>query len=75
MHEPDGAAAIADRPQQPRDEIAVHGSDVAAGAILQQPYAIDDDINAMIGDQPRQRGRIQRQQRHLKIERACLLRR
>jgi len=28
-------------------------------AILQQPYAIDDDIKCMIGDQPPPRGRIQ----------------
>ena len=46
MHQPDRTAAVADRLQQPRDEIAMHGGRVAAGTVLQHAEAIDDDIDA-----------------------------
>ena len=46
MDQADRTAAVADRLQQPRDEIAMHGGGVAAGAILQHAEAIDDDIDA-----------------------------
>jgi hypothetical protein len=69
------AAAATDRLQQPLDEIAMHGADIAAWTVLQHAQAIDHDINAVIPDQPRQRGRIHRHHRHLQIERVCLLRR
>ena len=36
---------LADRLQQPRDEIAMHGGRVAAGAVLQHAETIDDDID------------------------------
>ena len=35
MHQPDRTVAVADRLQQPRDEIAMHGGGVAAGTVLQ----------------------------------------
>ena len=35
MHQPDRTVAVADRLQQPGDEIAMHGGGVAAGAVLQ----------------------------------------
>ena len=56
MDQPDRAAAVADRLQEARDEIAVHGGGIAAGAILQHAEAIDDDIDGAIAQQPRQRG-------------------
>ena len=74
VHQPDRAAAVADRLQQPRDEIAVHGGRVAAGAVLQHAEAIDDDIDAVIAQQPRQRDRFHRHDRQFEIERAAFLR-
>jgi hypothetical protein len=74
VHQPDRAAAIADRLQQPRDEIAMHGTGIAAGSVLQHAEAIDDEIDAVLPDQPRQRRCIHRHDRQFQIERACLLR-
>ena len=37
--------------KQPRDEIAMHGVGVAAGAILQHAEAIDDDIDGVLAQQ------------------------
>jgi hypothetical protein len=62
-------SAIADRLQQPHDEIAVHGGGVAAGAVLQHAEAIDHHINSVIAEQPRQRGRGHRQDRHFQVGR------
>jgi hypothetical protein len=75
MHQPDRTVAFADRLQQARDEIAMHGGGVAAGAVLQHAEAIDDDIDAAIAQQPRQRGRFHRHDRQFEIERAAPLRR
>ena len=75
MHQPDRTVAVADRLQQPRDEIAMHGGRVAAGAVLQHAETIDDDIDAVIAQQPRQRGRFHRHHRQFEIERADFLRR
>ena len=75
MHQPDRTLAFTDRLQQPCDEIAVHGGRVAAGAVLQHTEAIDDDIDAMVAQQPRQRGRFHRHDRKFEIERAAFLRR
>ncbi len=60
--------------QQPLDEIAMHRAGVAAGAVLQHAEAIDDEVDAVIADQPRQRSRVHRHHRHFQIERAGLLR-
>ena len=48
MDEADRATGVADRLQQPRDEIAMHGAGIAAGAVLQHAEAIDDEIDAAI---------------------------
>ncbi len=61
--------------QQARDEIAMHGAGVAAGAVLQHAEAIDDDIDLALADQPRQRGCVHRHDRQFEIEGAGLLRR
>ena len=74
MHQPDRAVAFADRLQQPHDEIAMHGGGVAAGAVLQHAEAIDDDIDVVIAQQPRQRCRFHRHNRQFEIERAAFLR-
>jgi hypothetical protein len=74
VNEADGPAQAADRLQQPRHEIAMHRAGIAAGAVLQHAEAIDDDIDAVIFDQPRQRRRIHRHHRQLQIERVGLLR-
>ncbi len=70
VDETDRPAAVADRPQQPLDEIAMHIAGVAARAVLQHAEAIDYDIDVVIPDQPRQRGRIHRHHGHFQIERA-----
>jgi hypothetical protein len=74
VDEPDRAAGITDRSQQPCDKVAVHRAGVAARPVLEHAEAVDDDVDAVIGDQPRQRGLLHRQDRHLQIESADLLR-
>ena len=74
VHQPDRTAAVADRLQQARDEIAMHRAGVAARTVLEHAEAIDDDIDGMLADQARQRGRIHRQDRQFEIEGAHLLR-
>ena len=74
VHEAHRAAAVADRRQQPFDEIAMHRAGVAAGPVLQHAEAIDHDIDLALADQPRQRGCIHRHDRKLKIEALDLLR-
>jgi hypothetical protein len=72
LHEADGAAAVADRLQQPRDKIAMHGVGVAAGAILQHAEAVDDEVDGALAQQPCQRRRIHRHDRQFEIERTLL---
>ena len=74
MDEADRAAAVADRPQQPRDEIAMHVAGVAARPVLQHAEAIDHDIDAVIPISRASAACIHRHDRHFQIERAGLLR-
>jgi hypothetical protein len=55
-------------------QIAMHGTGIAAGTVLQHAEAIDDELDAVFPDHPRQRRWIHRHDRKLQIERACLLR-
>jgi hypothetical protein len=75
VNQPDRAATIADRLQQTRDEIAMYRAGIAARAVLQDAEAVDDDVDAMGLDQPRQIRRIHRHDRHFQIECGGLLRR
>ena len=52
----------------------MHGGGVAAGTVLQHAEAIDDDIDAVIAQQPRQRDRFHRHDRQFEIERIAFLR-
>ena len=70
MHQSDRPFALAQSLQQPCDEIAMHGRRVAARAVLQHAEAIDDDIDAMFAQQPRQRRRVHRHDGQFEIERA-----
>jgi hypothetical protein len=74
VDEPDGAAAITDRSQQPRDKIAVHRAGVAARSVLQHAEAVHHQFDVLIPNQPRQRGLLHRQDRHFQVERVGSLR-
>ena len=60
VHQPDRTTAAGDRLKQARDEIAMHGVGVAAGAILEHAEAVHDDIHVMLAQQACQRGRVER---------------